>query len=102
MTRRPRVIISVLTGATVRAARQLQVVETGWAIQNRRRTRSLEGTLDALQALSGWQEIDPDRQVIAWLEGSAARGALGRGIIDEFRAALSTWPEVGQPHPATA
>ncbi|MFF0269865.1 FAD-dependent oxidoreductase [Kribbella sp. NPDC004536] len=74
-----------LTGVILRAAIQLQRVDTGWMIRNRRRTRSLDETLDAMRAAAGRQELDPERYAIAWLD---ARGsAPGRGIVDEYYGA---------------
>ncbi|MFD3401431.1 FAD-dependent oxidoreductase [Kribbella sp. NPDC058693] len=76
-----------LTGVVLRAAIQLQRVDTGWVIRNRLRTNSLDETLEAMQALAARQELDPDRHAIAWLDVHAQGGGLGRGIIDEFYTA---------------
>jgi decaprenylphospho-beta-D-ribofuranose 2-oxidase len=76
-----------LTGVILRAAIQLQRVDTGWVIRNRRRTRSLDETLETMQSLADQQELEPDRHAIAWLDGRAHGGALGRGIVDEFYGA---------------
>jgi decaprenylphospho-beta-D-ribofuranose 2-oxidase len=76
-----------LTGVILRAAIQLQRVDTGWVIRNRRRTRSLDETLETMQSLADQQELEPDRHAIAWLDGRAQGGALGRGIVDEFYGA---------------
>ncbi|NUR98382.1 MAG: FAD-binding oxidoreductase [Kribbellaceae bacterium] len=76
-----------LTGVILRAAIQLQRVETGWMIRNRRRTRSFDETIDALRTAARRQELDPDRHAIAWLD---ARGSvLGRGIVDEYYGATT-------------
>ncbi|HET6739496.1 MAG TPA: FAD-binding oxidoreductase [Kribbella sp.] len=76
-----------LTGIILRAAIQLQRVDTGWLIRNRRRTGSLEETVEAMQALAERQELDPDRHAVAWLDGHGHGAALGRGIVDEFYSA---------------
>jgi decaprenylphospho-beta-D-ribofuranose 2-oxidase len=76
-----------LTGVILRAAIQLQRVDTGWVIRNRLRTRSLDETLEAMRALAAHQELDPDRHAVAWLDGRAYGAALGRGIVDEFYSA---------------
>jgi decaprenylphospho-beta-D-ribofuranose 2-oxidase len=76
-----------LTGVILRAAIQLQRVETGWMIRNRLRTHSLDETLQAMEELSVRQEPDPDRHAIAWLDAHAQGGRLGRGIVDEFYGA---------------
>ncbi|WP_185759422.1 FAD-binding oxidoreductase [Kribbella jejuensis] len=74
-----------LTGVIVRAAIQLQRVDTGWLIRNRRRTRSFDETVDAMRTATRRQELDPHRHAIAWLD---ARGSvLGRGIVDEYYGA---------------
>jgi decaprenylphospho-beta-D-ribofuranose 2-oxidase len=76
-----------LTGVVLRAAIQLQRVDTGWVIRNRLRTNSLDETLEAMHALAARQELDPDRHAIAWLDVHAQGGRLGRGIVDEFYTA---------------
>jgi decaprenylphospho-beta-D-ribofuranose 2-oxidase len=76
-----------LTGVILRAAIQLQRVETGWMIRNRLRTHSLDETLQAMEELSVRQEPDPDRHAVAWLDAHAQGGRLGRGIVDEFYSA---------------
>lgn len=76
-----------LTGVILRAAVQLQRVDTGWVIRNRRRTRCLDETLEAMQSLADQQELDPDRHAVAWLDGRAHGASLGRGIVDEFYSA---------------
>ncbi|MFI5693737.1 FAD-dependent oxidoreductase [Kribbella sp. NPDC051586] len=76
-----------LTGVILHAAIQLQRVDTGWVVRNRRRTRSLDETLEAMQSLAARQELDPERHVIAWLDAHAPGASLGRGIVDEFYGA---------------
>jgi decaprenylphospho-beta-D-ribofuranose 2-oxidase len=76
-----------LTGVILRAAIQLQRVETGWVIRNRLRTHSLDQTVQAMQALAIRQELDPERHAIAWLDAHARGASLGRGIVDEFYGA---------------
>ncbi len=73
-----------LTGVIVEAAIQLRRVETGWAIRNRLRTRSLDESLAAMHALADRQRMDPGRHAIAWLDARAGRGSVGRGVVDEF------------------
>jgi decaprenylphospho-beta-D-ribofuranose 2-oxidase len=82
-----------LTGVVLQAAIQLQRVETGWASQRRRRTRSLDETIDVLRELATRQELDPNLHVVAWLDAHAPGRRLGRGVIDESRpAALAELP----------
>ena len=76
-----------LTGVILRAAIQLQRVDTGWVIRNRLRTTSLDETLAAMHTLAVHQELDPDRHAIAWLDAHAQGRGLGRGIVDEFYSA---------------
>ncbi|WP_427896156.1 FAD-binding protein [Kribbella sp. GL6] len=76
-----------LTGVILRAAIQLQRVDTGWMIRNRRRTRSLEETVAAMRAGATRQELDPGRHVVAWLDAHANGASLGRGIVDEYYGA---------------
>jgi len=91
-----------LTGAILRAAIQLQRVDTGWAIRNRRRTRSLGETLEAMHAIATRQELDADRHAIAWLDVHAQGGHLGRGIVDEFYGASTRdLPGAVAPFPET-
>ena len=78
-----------LTGVILRAAIQLQQVETGWAVQRRRRTGSLEDTIDVLAELATRQELDPDLHVVAWLDTHAPGKRLGRAVVDESRPARS-------------
>ncbi|TCC50670.1 FAD-binding oxidoreductase [Kribbella capetownensis] len=78
-----------LTGVIVRAALQLQRVDTGWVIRNRLRTRSLDESLGAMQDLAIRQEADPAQFAIAWLDARASGGSLGRGIVDECYPASS-------------
>ncbi|GAA2823754.1 FAD-binding oxidoreductase [Kribbella solani] len=73
-----------LTGVILRAAIQLQRADTGWMIRNRQRTRSLDETLAAMQALAVRQELDPDRYAVAWLDAHGKGGSLGRGVVDEY------------------
>jgi decaprenylphospho-beta-D-ribofuranose 2-oxidase len=79
-----------LTGVILRAAIQLQAVETGWASQRRRRTRSLDETIDVLRGLAIQQQADPNHHVVAWLDAHAPGRRLGRGVIDESRPARQT------------
>lgn len=89
-----------LTGVILRAAIQLQRVETGWMIRNRLRTHSLDETLQAMEELSVRQEPDPDRYAVAWLDAHAQGGRLGRGIVDEFyTASLLDLPGAVAPFP---
>ncbi|TWD84611.1 decaprenylphospho-beta-D-ribofuranose 2-oxidase [Kribbella amoyensis] len=91
-----------LTGVILRAALQLERVDTGWVIRNRRRTRSLDETLEAMRAISVRQELDPDRHAIAWLDGHAHGRTLGRGIVDEFYGASTLdLPTAVPPFPET-
>lgn len=76
-----------LTGVILRAAIQLQRVDTGWVIRNRLRTHSLDQSVQAMQALAVRQEADPERHAIAWLDAHARGASLGRGIVDEFYGA---------------
>lgn len=89
-----------LTGVVLRAAIQLQRVDTGWVIRNRLRTRSLDDTLAAMHTLAARQEPDPDRHAIAWLDAHAHGSSLGRGIVDEFYPASTLdLPGVVAPFP---
>lgn len=76
-----------LTGVIVRAAIQLQRIETGWAVRRRRRTGSLDETTDVLRALAAEQELDPELHVVAWLDAHAPGRRLGRAVVDQFRPA---------------
>ena len=78
-----------LTGVISKAAIQLQPVQTGWALQSRRRTRSLDETIDVLRELAARQEADPDLHVVAWLDTHTPGPRLGRGVIDESHPAQS-------------
>lgn len=90
-----------LTGVVLRAAIQLQRVGTGWVIRNRRRTRSLGETLEAMHAIGTRQELDPDRHAIAWLDVHAQGSHLGRGIVDElYGASPRDLPAAVAPFPA--
>ncbi|TDO58852.1 decaprenylphospho-beta-D-ribofuranose 2-oxidase [Kribbella sp. VKM Ac-2571] len=89
-----------LTGVILRAAIQLQRVDTGWVIRNRLRTHSLDRTIEAMQALAVRQELDPRRHAIAWLDAHARGPSLGRGIVDEFYgASTSDLPGAVAPFP---
>jgi decaprenylphospho-beta-D-ribofuranose 2-oxidase len=89
-----------LTGVILTAAIQLQPMETGWARQRRRRTRSLDETIAVLRELSARQELDPDLHVVAWLDTHAPGSRLGRGVIDETRPArLDELPNGVPPDP---
>lgn len=89
-----------LTGVILQAAIQLHRIETGWALRNRLRTRSLDQTVSVMGALADRQETDPDHHVVAWLDGHAAGDGLGRGIVDEFRPATTKeLPGVVPPYP---
>jgi decaprenylphospho-beta-D-ribofuranose 2-oxidase len=76
-----------LTGVILQAAIQLQRAETGWAIKRRRRTRSLDETIDVLRELAARQEHDPNLHVVAWLDTHSPGPRLGRGIVDESHPA---------------
>jgi decaprenylphospho-beta-D-ribofuranose 2-oxidase len=76
-----------LTGVILRAAIQLQRVETGWAVQRRQRTRSLDETVEVLRELATRQEPDPDLHVVAWLDTHSPGPRLGRGVVDVSRPA---------------
>lgn len=89
-----------LTGVILQTAIQLQHIETGWALRNRLRTRSLDQTVSVLRNLADRQETDPNHHVIAWLDGHAAGDSLGRGIVDEFRPSTTReLPAVVPPFP---
>ena len=77
-----------LTGVILRAAIQLQPLETGWAIQRRRRTRSLDETIDVLRELAAQQEGDPNLHGVAWLDTHTPGPRLGRGVVDVSHPAL--------------
>jgi len=79
-----------LTGVILRAAIQLQRVETGWAVRRRTRTHSWDETVELMNTLQTRQELDPNLHVVAWLDTHASGRRLGRGIVDESRAALVT------------
>jgi decaprenylphospho-beta-D-ribofuranose 2-oxidase len=76
-----------LTGVILQAAIQLQRVETGWAVQRRQRTGSLDETIAVLRELAVRQELDPELHVVAWLDSHARGPRLGRGVVDESRPA---------------
>jgi decaprenylphospho-beta-D-ribofuranose 2-oxidase len=87
-----------LTGVILRAAVQLQRVDTGWMIRNRRRTRSLDETVEAMRAAGGRQELDPERHAVAWLDAQSSHP--GRGIVDEYYGASTLdLPGVVAPFP---
>ncbi|QNE22679.1 FAD-binding oxidoreductase [Kribbella qitaiheensis] len=86
-----------LTGVIVSAAIQLQRVETGWAVRRRRRTSSLDETIDALRSLAVQQELDPELHVVAWLDAHAPGRRLGRGVVDQFRPARTVDLPPGAP-----
>ncbi|GAA0947012.1 FAD-binding oxidoreductase [Kribbella koreensis] len=89
-----------LTGVILKAAIQLQPVETGWARQRRRRTRSLDETIAVLRELAVRQETDPNLHVVAWLDTHTPGPRLGRGLIDETQPAqLSDLPRGVPPDP---
>ncbi|HZX09123.1 FAD-binding oxidoreductase [Kribbella sp.] len=91
-----------LTGVILRAAIQLQRVDTGWMIRNRRRTRSLDETIAAMRAGGTRQELDPERHVVAWLDAHTHGASLGRGIVDEYYAASTLdLPGAVAPFPET-
>lgn len=73
-----------LTGVILYAAIQLARIETGWLIRNRVRTRSLEATIHALDALIERQASEPDHHVVAWLDVGSSQPVRGRGVVDEF------------------
>lgn len=90
-----------LTGAILQASIQLQPVETGWAKQRRRRTRSLDETIDVLRELAVQQEDDPDLHVVAWLDTHTPGPRLGRGVVDVTQPAQTADLPRGveaQPH----
>jgi decaprenylphospho-beta-D-ribofuranose 2-oxidase len=89
-----------LTGVILKAAIQLQPMQTGWAKQRRQRTRSLDETLSVLGELAARQEADPDLHVVAWLDTHTPGPRLGRGVIDESRPAqLTDLPSGVSPDP---
>ncbi|MGW7680895.1 FAD-binding protein [Kribbella sp. NPDC054772] len=91
-----------LTGVILRAAIQLQRVDTGWMVRNRVRTHSLDETVEAMRTAAARQELDPDRHVIAWLDANARGSRAGRGIVDEYYdASTLDLPGVVAPFPET-
>ena len=89
-----------LTGVILRAAIQLQRVDTGWMIRNRCRTYSLDQTIEAMRAAAERQELEPGRHAIAWLDAHVRGARLGRGIVDEYYSASTLdLPGVVAPFP---
>jgi decaprenylphospho-beta-D-ribofuranose 2-oxidase len=83
-----------LTGVILSARIQLKPVETAYINAVYRRSRDLDQTLSELEALDATHEFS-----VAWLDGLAHGGALGRGVVICGQYAKATDLPRRSPHP---